>query len=70
MGNLGGFRRVNPAASLKRDPSAGESPIHRHRFRRVNPAASLKRPERGYLVLGCASFRRVNPAASLKPATR
>ena len=36
------FRRVNPAASLKRD--AGHLVLRRilQRFRRVNPAASLK----------------------------
>ena len=38
---LPGFRRVNPAASLKRCARAAIART-RCRFRRVNPAASLK----------------------------
>ena len=67
-----GFRRVNPAASLKRSVPRVQpySPV-RSSFRRVNPAASLKpQKTRGGRAQSVAGFRRVNPAASLKPGRR
>ena len=41
--NSGSFRRVNPAASLKRDAFVAVEAVDVPSFRRVNPAASLKR---------------------------
>ena len=63
-----GFRRINPAASLKHFKGEQHAVAHEHRFRRINPAASLKQrhavQDRPLL---CLRFRRINPAASLKP---
>ena len=67
--SFNGFRRVNPAASLKQ---AAQSDAHSVGFRRVNPAASLKQLP-FHAVYAVPRFRRVNPAASLKraaPASR
>ena len=62
-----GFRRVNPAASLKLSLATHAAPPVAQGFRRVNPAASLKQRLLGIGGdLHRVRFRRVNPAASLK----
>ena len=60
------FRRVIPAASLKRGDFVDLADGPGFTFRRVIPAASLKHAIGVITTLPAVPFRRVIPAASLK----
>ena len=64
-----GFRRVNPAASLKPSAKNPGSLSSAPRFPPGKSGGLIEAPSRRYGHLPSRGFRRVNPAASLKPGS-